>query len=128
MGLFNHPKEKKTATKKQIEANLYRTSASYRQVKNSNDYQEKLLNRVNKANEKYRQDGDLNSIIRVYENAFIKANPPCVSSQCFNLVDYYVKAGRLEKALTYLDIIDSWGKYSSDRTQKLRKSIQKRMK
>ena len=69
------------------------------------DYQEKLLSKVNTAREKYKADGNLSDVIQVFEEAFYKADPPCTSTQCLLLVDYYLKAGQNDKAWGYLNYL-----------------------
>lgn len=114
MGLFN------LLGKKSNSSSNSRDSA-YRSSRNSNqydykslerqmaqqqkdlDYQNKLLGEVFEAKSRYEEDGDLDAVIEAFEAAFIKADPPCVSSQCFTLVDYYLKAGQNDKAWRYMN-------------------------
>lgn len=68
-------------------------------------YQSELLGLVNQANAKFAEDGDLDSIIKVYEHAFYESKPPCNSSQNLKLVDFYLKKGYNDKAWGYLNFL-----------------------
>ena len=89
-----------------VELGMYQeNSFGYKEMRDSLDYQNELLSSVNDANEKYKADGDLNSLIQAYENAFFYADPPCKSSQNLKLVDYYMKAGWNDKAWAYTNFL-----------------------
>ncbi len=88
----------------EVERELYENNTfGYRDRKDNLDYQNALLSRVNKAQAKYKQDGDLEAVIKELEYAFIESNPPCSTSQNLDLADYYIKAGQYDKAWGYLN-------------------------
>lgn len=111
MGLFDFFKrktDKKTPIfKNEAEKLLYKANPNnyweHKKIENDLEYQGKLLSQVNAAREQYKKDGDLSAVIRVYEFAFVESDPPCKSSQCYNLIDYYLKAGMNDKAWAYLN-------------------------
>ena len=73
------------------------------------EYQNKLLDRVNAAQAKYKADGDLQAVIAELEYAFVVSNPPCASSQNMDLATYYIKAGQNNKAWSYLNTLIATG-------------------
>lgn len=93
------PKFKNSVEKEMYEKNLY----GYRDKKDHLDYQNALLTRVNAAQAKYKQDGNLDEVIKELEFAFIESKPPCATSQNMDLVKYYLKAGLNDKAWGYLN-------------------------
>ncbi len=117
MGLFDFLKKKNSSQNSvqevkvpkpkfhnKIEKEMYEKNIEgFRDLTDSINYQNALLDRVNTAQQRYKQDGDLEAVIKELEFAFIKCNPPCRSSQCFDLVDYYIKAGQNNKAWSYLN-------------------------
>lgn len=113
MGLFNlfgKPKKSngsddaKRKFSNDVERDMYENNRfGYREMKDSLDYQNRLLSRVNAAQAKYKQDGDLDAVIKELEYAFIQSNPPCKTSQNMDLVNYYIKAGRNNDAWGYLN-------------------------
>lgn len=62
------------------------------------DYQNQLLDKLEKAKEKYKETGDEAALIRDYEALFVKRKRPLVSSQVFDLVDLYEKNRRYDDA------------------------------
>jgi len=90
---------KKEVEKEMYEKNLY----GYRDMQDSLEYQNKLLNKVNAAQEKYKKDKDLDAVIKALEFAFIESDPPCKTSQNMDLADYYIKAGQNDNAWSYLN-------------------------
>lgn len=88
-----------------IEREMYTNDTGYRALTDSLDYQNNLLNRVNIAQQRYKQDGDLDLVIKELEYAFIDAKPPCRSSQNMDLANYYIKAGDNNKAWGYLNYL-----------------------
>lgn len=85
----------------------HHVNTNYEKMKREEEYQNQLLSRVNAARERYQQDGNVNAAIKEYEYAFIKADPPCISSQCTKLVDLYMKAGQTDSAWSYLNLLSS---------------------
>lgn len=103
-----NPISKNKQFRNSVERDMYiNNTLGYRDRKDRLDYQDKLLDEVNKANEKYKQDGNLDEVIRVYEHAFIESQPPCVSSQNLKLADFYLKKGENNKAWSYLNSLIS---------------------
>ena len=95
--------EAKRKTREDIARQMYEENLfGYRDLVDKEKYQQALLDKVNAAREQYSKDGDLDSVISVFEEAFITADPPCGSSQWKLLVDYYLKAGLNDKAWSYL--------------------------
>lgn len=105
MGLFNFfTKKQKKITSEEIKAEMYRNNTmGYRDTKDRLDYQSNLLNKVGQANVQYKDD--LKKLIEVYEFAFYKSDPPCVSSQNLKLVDMYIKTNQNDKAWGYLNFL-----------------------
>lgn len=107
MGLFGNSKKKSSpkprVDAKAIQEQLYRTNVNYRRTVDAIAYQNKLIARVNAARERYKNDGNLDAIIKEYEFAFVESNPPCTSSQYIKLADFYIKAGQNDKAWGYLN-------------------------
>ena len=75
----------------------------YRDRQDALAYQNALLDRVNTAQQKYKEDGDIEAVIKELEYAFIEADPPCQSSQYLDLINYYIKANKNDKAWAYLN-------------------------
>lgn len=91
-----------------IEKSMYENNTmGYKDTKDHLDYQNSLLNKVNQAQERYKQDGNIDAVIKELEYAFITANPPCNSSQNLDLANYYIKAGQNNKAWGYLNMLES---------------------
>ena len=109
MGLFDLFSKKKTIVKQNVKtekdamALLDKVDPSFRKRQADLEYQNKLLDRVNAAREKYKEDKDLEKAIEEYEFAFVKSNPPCLTSQDIDLADLYMKAGQNDKAWGYLN-------------------------
>ena len=99
MGIFDLFKKKPVTASKKFKEYFPNHEAQQERLK----YQSELLGLVNDANAKYANDGDIESLIKVYEHAFIESNPPCKSSQNLKLADLYIKAGQNNKAWTYLN-------------------------
>ena len=105
MGLFNFGKKKqKKMTSEEIRAEMYKNNTmGYRDRKDRLDYQNSLIDKVNEANEQYKDD--INKLIEVYEFAFYKSDPPCASSQNLKLVDMYLKTNQNDNAWGYLNFL-----------------------
>lgn len=110
MGLFDrikktvHASANKEQLRKNVEKEMYDNNLyGYRDLKDSLEYQDSLLKRVNEAQLKYKRDGDIEAVIRELEFAFIESDPPCTTSQNIDLAKYYVKAGLKDKAWGYLN-------------------------
>lgn len=112
MGLFDFLKKKNTTIdvpagmefKSDIEKQMYlNNTMGYRDKRDKLDYQQKLLDSINKANNDFKNNGDMDALIKAYEYAFIESNPPCISSQNLNLADLYIKNGDFNKAWSYLN-------------------------
>ena len=99
MGIFDLFKKQPVTTHAHFDKYFPDHEAQQERLK----YQTELLNSVNEANAKYANDGDIESLINVYEHAFIESNPPCHSSQNLKLVDLYLKTGQNNKAWMYLN-------------------------
>ena len=95
--------EKREKQQKQIARELYRDFPEARALQDELKYQDKLLNRLGKAERKYEEDGDINKLIKEYEYLFITADPPCGTSSNMNLVKCYMKTGQNDKAWAYLN-------------------------
>lgn len=88
----------------EVERDMYEQNlCGYQDLKDSLDFQNRLLSRVNAAQQRFREDGDLDAVIKELEYAFIEADPPCKTSQNMDLVNYYLKAGQNDKAWGYLN-------------------------
>ena len=79
MGLFDrikkavHASANKEQLRKNVEKEMYDNNLyGYRDLKDSLEYQDSLLKRVNEAQLKYKQDGDIEAVIRELEFAFIE--------------------------------------------------------
>lgn len=105
MGFFKFAlKKQKKMTSEDIRAEMYKNNTmGYRDTKDRLDYQNSLLDKVNRANEQYKDD--INKLIEVYEFAFYKSDPPCASSQNLKLVDMYLKTNQNDKAWGYLNFL-----------------------
>ena len=109
MGIFSFfkSKPKPPVFANESEEFLYKVNPKYywerKKFEEDLAYQNELLSKVNAAREKYKKDGDLSAVIQVYEFAFIESDPPCKSSQCFLLLDFYLKADLNDKAWSYLN-------------------------
>ncbi len=99
--------KKQDPFQKKIEERLYREDENFRSMTDHLTYQNALLSRVNAAREKYNDDGDLESVIKEFEYAFWKADPPCESAQYIDLVGFYLKAGMNDRAWAYLNYLIS---------------------
>ncbi len=64
-----------------------------------------MLARLAEANAEYKNDGNLDKLIAVYESVFIDADPYLKSSQEIDLADLYIKAGQNDKAWGYLNFL-----------------------
>lgn len=102
-------------TKSNVKDGLYNNDPGLRKMTDDLKKQDAMLKRVNKANERYKKDGNLDAIIKTYEAAFFKTETPCVSSQNFKLVDFYLKAGRDDDAWGYLNFLYSTGAANKSR-------------
>lgn len=117
MGLFDAFRKKGSLDnaaekpfRNEIERNMYvNNTLGYKDTKDRLDYQNNLLSRVNAAQEKYKEDKNIEAVIRELEYAFIESDPPCASSQNMDLIDYYVKAGKNDKAWAYLNRLYTYG-------------------
>lgn len=104
MGIFDIFKKKNYNIHDEVEREMYEKKLNgYRDFKDSLDYQNKLLDRVNSAQQRYKQDGNLEAVIKELEYAFVEADPPCKTSQVMDLAKYYVKAEQNDKAWRYLN-------------------------
>ena len=66
--------------------------------------QDEHLDKLTAAEEKYKEDGDIDKIIAVYEDIFIKQKSTLVTQKrWFNLVDLYIKNGQNDKAWAWLN-------------------------
>lgn len=101
MGLFDLFKKKPATATDILKKHFPDHEAQQQRLKYQND----LLDSVNQANAKFAEDGDLDSIIKVYEHAFYKSDPPCNSSQNLKLVDFYLKKDYHDKAWGYLNFL-----------------------
>lgn len=61
-------------------------------------YQNRLSDKLEKFKDDFNRSGDEDALIRGYEAVFVKAKPPLVSSQVFDLVSLYKKHGRYDEA------------------------------
>lgn len=96
--------DRKSRFSNDIEQEMYeKNQHGYRDMKDSLDYQDALLSRVNAAQKKFREDGCLDAVIKELEYAFITSNPPCKTSQNMDLAGYYIRAGQSDKAWGYLN-------------------------
>ncbi|MBE5807052.1 MAG: hypothetical protein E7317_01755 [Clostridiales bacterium] len=87
-----------------IEADLYRNNVAFRQAINANADTDKLIDLLNRAREQYRQDGNIDKLIKGYEAVLIQATKPVHSpSVAMQLVDLYVKNGQNDKAWGYMN-------------------------
>lgn len=101
-------KDKPSISREDVEREMYeKNTMGFRDTKDHLNYQNALLDRVNKAREKYKEDGDLDAVIKDLEYAFIEADPPCNSSQNMVLADYYIKANKRDKAWGYLNMLQA---------------------
>ena len=74
----------------EVERELYENNTfGYRDRKDNLDYQNALLSRVNKAQAKYKQNGDLEAVIKELEYAFIESNPPSNLDTSLTLATQY---------------------------------------
>ena len=112
MGLFGFggKKKEKTAGSGKVTLNsgnvkewLRQENPEFRRIDDELKYQNKLLDRVNKAREAYKNDKDLAKAIKEYEYAFVKSDPPCKTSQDIDLANLYIKANEYDKAWGYLN-------------------------
>ena len=104
MSILNLIGKGKPKFENDIEKKLYEENfAGYKDRKDNLDYQERLLKRVNEAQARYKKDGNLERVIKELEYSFVKAKPPCISSQNMDLAEYYIKAGRNDDAYRYLN-------------------------
>ena len=79
---------------------VVRTSSIDAEIKR----QDKHLDKLTAAEEKYAEDGDINKIISVYEDVFIKEKSTLITqSRWFKLADLYVKNGQNDKAWAWLN-------------------------
>ena len=102
------PSNKSRNFRSAIEQDMYKNNTmGYRDTRDHLDYQNALLSRVNAAQARYKQDGDIDAVIRELEYAFVNADPPCNTSQNIDLAKYYVKAGQNDKAWGYLNMLYS---------------------
>lgn len=92
--------------------------------------QDKQLEDVKQADEKYRQDNDLNSIILFWEKIWDKGGPLFEGSGwMFTLPDLYIKAQCYDKAIALCKRIKKERQsYYSDKADKYIERIQKLMK
>ena len=66
--------------------------------------QDEHLDRLAAAETEYKQNGDINKIIAVYEDVFIKQKSTLNSQKrWFDLVDLYIKNGQNDKAWAWLN-------------------------
>lgn len=106
MGLFDAFKRNsdRKSFRSDVEKEMYEKNLfGYRDLKDGLDYEDRLLSRVHTALERYRKDGDIDSLIAEYEYVLIESNPPCHSVPPKKLVDLYIKAGKNDKAWGYLN-------------------------
>ena len=105
MSIFNlFGKKTNKSFNKEIREEMYRNNTmGYRDNTDKLNYQQVLLDRINAASAQYKQDHDLDAVIKEFEYAFITSDPPCKSSQNMKLVDFYIKAGQNDKAWGYLN-------------------------
>ena len=91
---------------------------------------DKQLEDVKQADEQYRQDNDLNSIILFWENIWDKGGPLFEGSGwMFTLPDLYIKAQCYDKAIALCKRIKKERQsYYSDKADKYIERIQKLMK
>lgn len=98
-----------------VERQMYENNEfGYRDMKDELDRQNRLLSRYWAAVSKYKEDNNLNVLIAECEDLFIKEDPPCRTSQCTKLVNYYMKAGLNDKAWGYLNLLHSTGRLDTE--------------
>lgn len=95
--------EKREKQQKQIARELYRDFPESKALQDSLKYQDKLLDRLAKAEKKYEKDKNLDALIKEYEYLFIICQPSCCSSHIIKLPDLYMKAGQSDKAWGFLN-------------------------
>ncbi len=98
MGFFDLFK-KKVLAKENLQAVTKTASAA---VKANLTGPEQLLGLFNEAQAKFKQDQDLDAVIKALESVFWKAEPALKSPKCMELLKYYLQADQVEKAKEYL--------------------------
>ena len=65
-------KDRQAISREDVEREMFEKNVmGYRDTKDHLDYQNALLDRVNRAREKYKEDGNLDAVIKELEYAFI---------------------------------------------------------
>ena len=92
------PTKKKRRFDNSIERNLYNSNPEYKRMKDKIDYNNELLEKLNYYVALYKSQNNIEALISAYEDAFVVADPPCKSSQVFDLVSLYINQGMNDKA------------------------------
>lgn len=100
----------------------------YRDRTDRLNYQQSLLDRVNAAAARCRQNHDLDAVIKEFEFAFIESDPPCHSSQNLDLANFYIKAGENDKAYHYLNRLISTQEAPQEKAHLMQARILKKEK
>lgn len=102
MGLFL--KLNKEGLCNECASNVVKIASRITNIDKELKMQDKQFAKLTAAEEKYEENGDINNIISVYEEVFIKEKSTLVTqSRWFKLADLYVKNGQNDKAWAWLN-------------------------
>ncbi|SDB55061.1 hypothetical protein SAMN02910317_02857 [Ruminococcaceae bacterium FB2012] len=99
------PAQKKRSFENSIERDLYNSNPEYRRMKDKIDYEDELLEKLNYYVALYKSQNNIEALISAYEDAFVVSDPPCRSTQVFDLINLYINQGMLDKAWELLNRI-----------------------
>ncbi len=95
------------AQNKQIYQELRKSNPEFRRIDDRIKATNKSLEKILNANKQYKEDKDLNKVIKIYEHELKEPTSPwehnIPQKHAMDLVDFYLKAGENDKAWGYLN-------------------------